>query len=175
MPCAPFCCGRNADDISNMNDQAHPLVVGEAVWSTIDFDKDYDRFRVSLEAGTMYLVSADRGGYLRLDLDVYDMGDMDNMNGTKQPTFDTNYYCVSGEGLSWFRTESELFFTPTDTADYFIQVGSHHSDTGRGYSLIVKEADPEAAGTSTTAEATPGVSYSGRLHVPYDAELRIQL
>ena len=147
------------------------LELNETVSSTIDYAGNDDRFKVNLEAGAMYLVSAQGGGYHRLQLDVYD----DMVPPAVQDTDETNYFCTSSINmgdtlLGWIRDESELFFTPTTGGDYFIQVGSYQAETGRDYSLTVTEADPEAAGTSTTAEATPGVSYSGSLHVPYDAD-----
>ena len=152
--------GRDARDVSNVNAQAPALALGKRTHSDFDFEGDNDRYRVSLEAGVRYLVTARMRGP-RLDVDVYDSANV------KQSTNDTNYAC--GESAASLRQATDLFFTPATAGDYFVRVGSYQDDTG-GYSLVVKRADGEAADTSTTAEAAPGGRYNGWLHFPIDAD-----
>ena len=152
--------GRDARDVSNVNAQAPALALGKKTHSDFDFEGDNDRYRVSLEAGVRYLVTARMRGP-RLNVDVY------NMANVKQASNDTNYAC--GESAASLRQAADLFFTPATAGDYFVRVGSYQDDTG-SYSLVVKRADGEAADTSTTAEAAPGGRYNGWLHFPIDAD-----
>ena len=156
------------DDFTADTDTTGTVVVGGSATGGIDTPNDRDWFAVTLEAGKTYQVDLEGAytdsGTLR---DPYLYGVYDS---------DGTLIVGTSDDESGYFTNSQAFFTASETATYYVAAGADEPiislDNGVGaYTLSVVEIpDDFSADTDTTGTVTVGDSATGEIELQNDRD-----
>ena len=154
-----------ADDYASDAMTTGKVTIGEAGTGSIETGDDRDWFTVTLMAGTTYRFnesgSPSGGGtlsdtYLRL----YD-------SLSNQLAFNDNSYTINSDTPASV-LDSQLFYTPSVSGDYYLSAGAFGSNTGT-YTIDVT-SDDYASDPTTTGKVAIGQSAIGSIETSDDRD-----